>query len=107
MSGSPAVRGISSTDGSASMMTLCAWATNHLQGEPEVRTILFSTGTTIAYISNMFLPIVAFPAKQAPHWKIGSKLYLGFMVAMTFLFVAIHFLLKWDVKRKGIKVVGN
>lgn len=94
---------VSGVDASASMMLLCAWAANNLQDEPEVRTILFSSGTTWAYILNMFLPILAFPAKEAPNWNIGAKVYMGFAVATLFAFFGIHFGLKYEAKRKAMK----
>lgn len=83
------------------MMLICAWATNNLQHEPEVRTILFSTGTTWAYIQNMFIPLLAYPASQAPNWKVGPKVYMAFAVWTLFVFFGIHFRLKYEAKRKA------
>ncbi|KAH8898083.1 MFS general substrate transporter [Thozetella sp. PMI_491] len=86
--------------GAVSMMLLLAWAMEHLQGEPEVRTVLFASGTVVSYILNAFVPIAAYPASEAPNWRIGAKLYLGFAGLSTLLFVAIHFFLRWDARRK-------
>lgn len=48
-----------------------------------------------------FIPIAAFPAVDAPSWKIGSKLYLAFSIAATLIFFAIHYSLKWESSRKA------
>ena len=85
---------------SVALMLLCSWASAHLQHEPQVRTVLFASGTTFAYFMTAFIPIAAFPASEAPNWRIGAKLYLGFAVAAVFFFVGIHFLLKRDAKAK-------
>lgn len=77
-------------------MLLCSWAATHLQQEPEVRTVLFASGTILAYLLNAFVPLAAFPASQAPNWHIGAKLYLGFAVTSAVLFVAIHFAFRYD-----------
>ncbi|KAF2119050.1 major facilitator superfamily transporter [Lophiotrema nucula] len=89
--------------GCVSMMLLLAWASAHLQHEPEVRTVLFASGTFLAYVMNAFIPIAAFPAKEAPNWRIGAKLYLGFSILSTFIFVGIFFAFKWEEKRKVAK----
>lgn len=86
-------------------MLLCSWAATHLQQEPEVRTVLFASGTILAYLLNAFVPLAAFPASQAPNWHIGAKLYLGFAVTSAVLFVAIHFAFrydKWAEKRQPV-----
>lgn len=80
-------------------MLLCAWASAHLEKEPQVRTVLFATGTLFSYLFSAFLPIAAYPAAQAPHWHIGAKLYLGLSVFASVLFVSIFFILKWQAKR--------
>jgi VIT1/CCC1 family predicted Fe2+/Mn2+ transporter len=82
-----------------STILLCAWATAHLEKEPQVRTVLFATGTLFSYLFSAFLPIAAYPAAEAPHWKIGAKLYLGLSVLATVLFITIFFVLKWQAKR--------
>lgn len=80
-------------------MLLCAWASAHLEKEPQVRTVLFATGTLFSYLFSAFLPIAAYPAAQAPHWHIGAKLYLGLSVFASGLFVSIFFILKWQARR--------
>lgn len=65
-----------------------------LEGEPEVRTVLFASGTILAYLQS------GFSASEAPHWRIGAKLYLGFAVVAMFIFIGIHFGLKWEAKKK-------
>lgn len=89
------------------MMLLCSWASAHLQGEPEVRTVLFASGTTLAYLMSAFIPIAAFPASEAPNWRIGSKLYLGFALVSSVMFVGIHFAFKWEEKRKARNAVKD
>lgn len=63
--------------------------------------MLFASGTVLAYILSASIPIAAFPASEAPNWRIGSKLYLGFAVVATVVFVGIHFAFKWDDKKKA------
>ncbi|KAF6821200.1 pantothenate transporter [Colletotrichum plurivorum] len=87
--------------GAVSTMLLCSWGSAHLQHEPEVRTVLFASGTVLAYILSASIPIAAFPASEAPNWRIGSKLYLGFALVATVVFVGIHFAFKWDDKKKA------
>ncbi|KAF2801151.1 major facilitator superfamily transporter [Melanomma pulvis-pyrius CBS 109.77] len=93
--------------GAVSTMLLCSWAAVHLQGEPEVRTVLFASGTIFAYLMNAFIPIAAFPAKEAPNWRIGAKLYLAFAILAALVFIGIHFAFKWDDKRREKKAIKN
>ena len=86
--------------GAVSMMLLCSWASAHLQHEPEVRTVLFASGTIFAYLMNAFIPIAAFPAREAPNWRIGSKLYLGFACLSTCIFIGIWFAFRYEAKLK-------
>lgn len=81
-------------------MLLCSWASDHLQDEPEVRTILFATGTIIAYALSAFLPIAAFPASEAPNWMIGPKIYLGFAITAVFGFITMHVLWRREANKK-------
>ncbi|KAK2603245.1 hypothetical protein N8I77_009716 [Diaporthe amygdali] len=85
--------------GAVSMIILMAWATENLQHEPQVRTMLFASGTVLAYVMSAFIPIAAFPAVEAPNWRIGSKLYLGFSIAATLIFFAIYYGLRWEARR--------
>ncbi|WYZ45927.1 hypothetical protein EsH8_IX_000152 [Colletotrichum jinshuiense] len=91
--------------GAVSTMLLCSWASAHLQGEPEVRTVLFASGTILAYLMSAFIPIAAFPASEAPNWRIGSKLYLGFALVSTVVFIGIHFVFKWEEKKKAKEAI--
>lgn len=84
-----------------------AWATENLEHEPQVRTMLFATPTVFAYVMNAFIPIAAFPAAEAPNWKIGSKLYLGFTIIATLMFFAIHYGLRWEARKKAKNVHDN
>lgn len=89
-------------------MLLCSWASTHLQDEPEARTIMFASGTIISYALNAFVPIAAFPASEAPHWRIGAKLYMGFAVVALFMFVGTYFGFRRDEKkRKGARQGGR
>ncbi|OJJ06289.1 hypothetical protein ASPVEDRAFT_87599 [Aspergillus versicolor CBS 583.65] len=87
--------------GAVSLMLLCSWASTHLQDEPEARTIMFASGTIISYALNAFVPIAAFPASEAPHWRIGAKLYMGFAVVALFMFVGTYFGFRRDDKKRG------
>ncbi|KAL4759702.1 major facilitator superfamily domain-containing protein [Aspergillus foveolatus] len=95
--------------GAVSLMLLCSWASTHLQDEPEARTILFASGTIISYALNAFVPIAAFPASEAPHWRIGAKLYLGFAVVAFFMFIGTHtgFRREDQAKRKAGAAQGR
>ncbi|KAL6229785.1 hypothetical protein BDW75DRAFT_234930 [Aspergillus navahoensis] len=86
--------------GAVSLMLLCSWASTHLQDEPEARTILFASGTIISYALNAFIPIAAFPASEAPHWRIGAKLYLGFAVVALFMFIGTYIGFRRDERAK-------
>ncbi|OLN97993.1 Pantothenate transporter FEN2 [Colletotrichum chlorophyti] len=91
--------------GAVSTMLLCSWASVNLQGEPEVRTVLFASGTILAYLMSAFIPLAAYPASEAPHWRIGSKLYLGFALVAVVIFIGIHFGFKWEEKKKARQAV--
>lgn len=86
--------------GAVSTMLLCAWASQHLQHEPEVRTVMFATGTVLSYINNAFIPLAAYPAREAPHWRIGAKVYLGFACLAASIFIGIWFGFRWEEKKK-------
>lgn len=83
-----------------STMLLCAWAAAHLEKEPQVRTVLFATGTLFSYLFSAFLPIAAYPSSEAPNWRIGAKLYLGLSVLAAMLFISISFIFRWQAKRE-------
>lgn len=85
--------------GSVATMILCAWASSSLEAEPQVLTILFASGTVLAYLQSAFVPLAAYPASQAPYWKIGAKLYLGFAGGALCLYFAIYFGLKREKKK--------
>jgi ACS family pantothenate transporter-like MFS transporter len=85
-------------------MLLTAWAAENLETEPEVRTVLFASGTILSYLQSGFLPIAVYPASQAPHWKIGAKVYLGFALVALAMFVGIHFAFQWE-KKKKVKLI--
>lgn len=85
-------------------MLLCAWASVNMQSEPEARTVLFATGTVMAYILSATIPLAAYPASQAPNWKIGAKVYLGFAIFSVFVYIGIHFGFAWEKKRKSRQV---
>ncbi|KAJ0319039.1 hypothetical protein Brms1b_004014 [Colletotrichum noveboracense] len=91
--------------GAVSTMLLCSWGSAHLQHEPEVRTVLFASGTVLAYIMSAFIPIAAFPASEAPNWRIGSKLYLAFALVAVVIFIGIHFGFKWEEKKQQKEAV--
>ncbi|KAM0424309.1 hypothetical protein ACHAPT_010455 [Fusarium lateritium] len=85
--------------GAVSMMLLCSWASENLPHEPQVRTMLFASGTLFAYLLSAFVPLAAYPASEAPHWRIGAKLYIGFATFAVFLYIAIYFGFRWEKKR--------
>lgn len=53
------------------------------------------------------MPLAAYPASQAPGWRIGAKLYLGFAVGALCLYFGIWFGLRWEEGRGGEKRVGS
>ncbi|KAJ5526216.1 hypothetical protein N7494_012866 [Penicillium frequentans] len=86
--------------GAVSTMLLCAWAAAHLEKEPQVRTVLFATGTLFSYLFSAFLPIAAYPSSEAPNWQIGAKLYLGLSAVAAVLFISIASIFRWQAKRE-------
>lgn len=54
----------------------------------------------MAYIMSAFIPIAAYPAKEAPHWRIGAKLYLGLACVAVVVFLGIWWALRWEERRK-------
>ena len=88
--------------GAVSLMLLCSWASSHLQHEPQVRTVLFASGTVLAYVLNPSLPLAAFPAREAPYWRVGAKLYLGFACVSVPVFLGIWGRFRWEGRRKGV-----
>ncbi|KAJ5544277.1 hypothetical protein N7513_007088 [Penicillium frequentans] len=86
--------------GAVSTMLLCAWAAAHLEKEPQVRTVLFATGTLFSYLFSAFLPIAAYPSSEAPNWQIGAKLYLGLSAVAAVLFISIALIFRWQAKRE-------
>lgn len=88
-------------------MILCAWASSYLEAEPQVLTILFASGTVLAYLQSAFVPLAAYPASQAPEWRIGAKLYLGFAAGALVLYIGIWLGLRWEERRSGEKRVGS
>ncbi|KAM5360956.1 hypothetical protein ACJZ2D_013410 [Fusarium nematophilum] len=86
-------------------MLACSWASDNLQHEPELRTVLFASGTLVAYALAAFVPISAYPASDAPHWRIGAKLYMSFAVICVGAFISIHFAFKWEARRRQKAVV--
>ncbi|KAJ4412438.1 hypothetical protein N0V82_008793 [Gnomoniopsis sp. IMI 355080] len=87
-------------NGALSTMLVCSWASQHLEAEPELRTVMFATGTVVAYLLSAFVPLAAYPASEAPNWRIGAKLYLGFAIFAVPVFVAMHFGFRWEQRRK-------
>lgn len=63
--------------------------------------MLFATGTVMSYLLNAFLPIAAYPASEAPDWRIGAKVYMGFACIAAAIYVGIYFGLQWEEKRKA------
>ncbi|CAG9978722.1 unnamed protein product, partial [Clonostachys byssicola] len=83
----------------------CAWAMENLQEEPELRTVLLASGTLVAYALSAFVPIAAFPASEAPNWKIGAKLYIGFAVTSATAFIGIYFGLRREAQKREQRTV--
>lgn len=87
--------------GAVATMLLCAWASGHLQHEPQVRTVLFATGTILSYLNSAFVPLAAYPAREAPNWRIGAKLYLGLGLVALVIYFGIWFGFRWEEKKKA------
>lgn len=86
-------------------MLLCSWASVHLQQEPQVRAVLFASGTILAYLMNAFIPIAAYAAKEAPHGKIGAKLCVGFASVAVIVSVWIWWALRWEERKEDEKSI--
>ena len=87
--------------GAVATLLLCSWASSQLQHEPQVRTVLFASGTMIMYVLNAALPLAAFPAREAPFWRVGAKLYLGFACVSVPVILGIWVRFRWEKKSKG------
>lgn len=81
-------------------LLVCAWAATYLNDLPEVRAVLFATGTVISYINVAFIPLWAYPTSQAPNWNVGAKFYLGSMLVAFCFFLATAYGLRWEERRK-------
>lgn len=82
-------------------MLLCSWGSARVQHKPEVRTVLFASGTVVAYVMSAFIPIAASPPpRNHPNGESASKLYLAFALVAVVAFIGIHFAFKWDEKEK-------
>lgn len=82
--------------GAMATVILCSWAADILTAEPELKTIIFATGTVVSYLLSAFLPLATFPASQTPYYKIGSRLYLAFMIVATGMYFSIRWLQRRD-----------
>lgn len=81
-------------------LLVCAWAATFMNDLPEVRAVMYATGTLISYLNVAFIPLWAYPAKQAPNWHVGAKFYLGSMCVTFVLFLATAYGLRWEQRRK-------
>jgi len=81
-------------------LIVACWAGDFLNHLPEVKAVLFATGTTISYLNVAFIPLWAFPTKQAPNWHVGAKFYLGSMCVTACLFVITAVGLRYEQRRQ-------
>lgn len=42
----------------------------------------------------------ASPAREAPHWRVGAKVYLGFACVSVPMFLGIWWRFRWEEKRE-------
>lgn len=93
--------------GAVSLMLLCSWASSHLQHEPQVRTVLFASGSVLGYVLGASLPLAVYPAREAPHWRVSAKLYLRFACVSVPVFLGIWWRFRWEEKREGVAGRGG
>ncbi|GAA6031469.1 hypothetical protein JCM8097_006472 [Rhodosporidiobolus ruineniae] len=65
-----------------------AWVGTLAQGSAEERAVIISTLVIGAYVFNAWAPILTWPAKEAPHYRIGWNYATG-MYAVLFPLLAI------------------
>ncbi|KAF4996951.1 hypothetical protein FDECE_12274 [Fusarium decemcellulare] len=53
--------------------------------------------------SGAFLPVATYPASEAPNWKIGTKVHMGFAVLSILMFIGIHFGFRREIKKKKLR----
>lgn len=68
-----------------------------------MRTVLFATGTVLSYVQSAFVPLAAYPASEAPEWRIGAKLYLGFACVAAVMYCAIAWAFKWEERSRNVR----
>ncbi|KAF4470471.1 major facilitator superfamily transporter [Fusarium albosuccineum] len=88
--------------GDVSMILLCSWGSDNLQDESKIRTVLFASGTIVHYTLSAFLSMATYPASEAPNWRIGAKVDMGFAVLSIFMFISIHFGFRREAKKKEL-----
>jgi sugar phosphate permease len=87
-------------------LLIATWAGTYLAHLPEVKVVMYATGTTVSYLSVAFIPLWAYPAKEAPNWNVGAKFYLGSMCVVTAVFIATAYGLRWE-QRKQLRREGK
>ncbi|KAI5481261.1 MFS general substrate transporter [Pseudohyphozyma bogoriensis] len=86
----------------AGFLVLCAWISDVCGGRPELRTVIYASGTCISYILSATYPLKAYPASQAPNWKIGAKMNIGtFAVSIPVILLAVY------LSRKQARFTGT
>ncbi|KAL1897953.1 hypothetical protein Sste5346_003805 [Sporothrix stenoceras] len=89
--------------GSAAQPIVIGWG-NELNGhDSNLRQLLVATGNIFTYALQIFIPLVLFPAQDAPHYKYGYQILILFGGLATIG----CFLLQWQQNRQqgGNKVV--
>ncbi|CED85468.1 Permease of the major facilitator superfamily [Phaffia rhodozyma] len=58
---------------------LVAWMAD-LSPSPEVRSIIVGVAVTLSYVVDSWLNVLVYPAREAPRYRVGYKVPLGFTV---------------------------
>nr|XP_031857959.1 uncharacterized protein CI109_006671 [Kwoniella shandongensis]KAA5525031.1 hypothetical protein CI109_006671 [Kwoniella shandongensis] len=77
--------------GSALILT---WVSEVAGGDAEARILIVAILNTFAYVLNAALPFVMYPSKQAPHYKYGYQISLGFWLVAIAMIVYIGVFLR-------------
>ncbi|KAL4815135.1 major facilitator superfamily domain-containing protein [Aspergillus spinulosporus] len=91
----------------AAQPLIIAWGQEVTQKNAELRQMLVATGNIFTYTFMAWVPLVAFPTYDAPHYKYGYQLLImfgGLAIVGVYLF---GWLDEWDRKRQAAMLGNN
>ncbi|KAL4738274.1 major facilitator superfamily domain-containing protein [Aspergillus similis] len=88
----------------AAQPLIIAWGQEVTQNNAELRQMLVATGNIFTYTFMAWVPLVAFPTYDAPHYKYGYQLLImfgGLAIVGVYLFGWLN---EWDRKRQTARI---